>query len=62
MSRPHHIHRYCQPAEKDPYRLPGVEGQVTLICMTEDCYEGLNRDIYPPEKIGPKLLVIGHPE
>lgn len=30
----------------------------TLYCFFEDCYQGgLNRETYPVEKIGPKLMV-----
>lgn len=30
---------------------------LTLYCYSDDCYAGLDRVLYPPKLIGPKLKV-----
>jgi hypothetical protein len=49
-----HCHIYWEP---DPEGLNPSGRLVTLACFGEDCYQGVSRDRYPPEKIGPKLVV-----
>lgn len=54
---PDHIHKYQQI---DQFLGFGQQG-VTLICYKDDCYsEGgprLDRGLFPPELIGPKLYL-----
>lgn len=56
--KPHHRHIYWDKGD-DFLRPPRM---ITLFCDQEDCYEGLDRSLYPPELIGSKLVSIGKPE
>lgn len=66
--KPDHIHKFVEQEQG-----PGGNGSlaamlaantprnVTIVCYQRDCYHGgsyLDRGMYPPEKIGPKLVVL----
>lgn len=50
----HHVHKF---PETVGFGLVSDCVISTILCYHEDCYEGLNREMYPPEKIGPKLFL-----
>lgn len=53
--KPHHVHIF--------ERFGGSEmiGLTRIYCYQRDCYAdsgpSLSRELYPPEKIGPKLMI-----
>lgn len=48
-----HFHRFVRYDEFNP-----MGHMVMISCREFDCYTSINREMYPPELIGPKLDLV----
>ena len=55
MTEPDHMHVFV-PSRPRPGSLPSPISLTQLFCYQEDCYVSLDRQMYPPDVIGPKLV------
>lgn len=61
----HHVHKYVDRRGFGDL-FSSNSGLNTIFCYQEDCYGGdvsrIDRDVFPPEILGPKLIVLPDPE